>query len=1056
MAFMGNHFERTTGSKTDPRVMFKPDGWQRKILDFIDEGHSSLVVAPTASGKTFIGYYAMEKILRMDNTSMVVYVAPSESMLNQVAAECWARFKNKHYEDPKKRLIGEFSSKVTSYLTDCQILITIPSRLEMLLMSPYYTHIVDRIGYVIFDEVHCIGEDGGSVWERVVQLITAPFLAFSATIGNPESFHEWLVRVSDGFYTEKGKKRQCHLIKYEERFSDLPKYRYINGEIYPLHPFCCLNYHQFVRSGIVGDFYMLPRESLLLFKILSTKRNVSWLDPKEYFFYSRLITKRQYRYYEKSLQIAFLDMIQNGEMSEGTFKEITDELITSPVLEMNGDEFDLNDIGCIQIENDAVDEFKKKKQSTKSFKQITPTSASTATSTNQVSELTQRTRLDSENTSSISSPQAFEKMVDDLNARGWLPAIFFNLERDSINKMAKSFVEYRMKRQWERFYGTDDAAYKTKLINKQRLEKWESKKRQIETNEKLKKNDPNYDETIGDGIEEAPLDIAEEFNEDTTYASLAVWNNYRREIEEYLRKVKMVLEESDLWLLQGLKLGIGIHHEGHHKKFRQYVEILFRLGFLRVIVCTSTLALGINMPCKSVIFTDSHMKLTPTLFRQMSGRAGRRGQDLIGRVIFVNFTFRKIQLLLASGLHVFQGHYPLTTGLTLRSLALTQLIPDFTTDDVKKLFVTKEEPVALRERIRKKMKSALIRMFTEPLLTVSTENHILKKEEMKAIQNELKFNFRFNVDLLAKLFMVSKNGSLQLLAGLPFYLYEKEPAIFLFAFLILEGIFDDPHMATDEFMLIIANIFNRKLLTRSIQYRAKKKFDDATEDHPILQPPREDVQKCISQYNQIVMETFNDCIKICALSTELTSNDYQLPASKIFWKRQSIGDQSECISLVPETDASRVNDESSWMKALGNSNVPSISRSPFSALSGNGDLFGTAEEIEREVRRHIQIDQVPLVPVQNTIPAEMEEFCNSFILDFLIHGKLNLMHRNFMSQADAWTSINDFVLILKHLTTVVTNMNPSQDTNYLENIIKKAANNLETARRAVDATRRRD
>ena len=60
----GPYMDRNLDSAPDSRVPFQPDGWQRKVLDDLDAKKSVFVVAPTSAGKTFISFYAMEKILR--------------------------------------------------------------------------------------------------------------------------------------------------------------------------------------------------------------------------------------------------------------------------------------------------------------------------------------------------------------------------------------------------------------------------------------------------------------------------------------------------------------------------------------------------------------------------------------------------------------------------------------------------------------------------------------------------------------------------------------------------------------------------------------------------------------------------------------------------------------------------------------------------------------------------------------------------------------------------------------------------------------------------------
>ena len=83
----GPYMDRNLDSAPDPRVPFEPDGWQRKVLDELDADKSVFVVAPTSAGKTFISFYAMERILRSDNDGVLVYVAPTKALVNQIAAE---------------------------------------------------------------------------------------------------------------------------------------------------------------------------------------------------------------------------------------------------------------------------------------------------------------------------------------------------------------------------------------------------------------------------------------------------------------------------------------------------------------------------------------------------------------------------------------------------------------------------------------------------------------------------------------------------------------------------------------------------------------------------------------------------------------------------------------------------------------------------------------------------------------------------------------------------------------------------------------------------------
>jgi ATP-dependent RNA helicase DDX60 len=91
----GPYMDRMLDARPDPRVSsFIPDGWQRNVLDQLDANRSVFVVAPTSAGKTFISFYAMEQCLRADNDGVLVYVAPTKALVNQIAAEIQGKFLN--------------------------------------------------------------------------------------------------------------------------------------------------------------------------------------------------------------------------------------------------------------------------------------------------------------------------------------------------------------------------------------------------------------------------------------------------------------------------------------------------------------------------------------------------------------------------------------------------------------------------------------------------------------------------------------------------------------------------------------------------------------------------------------------------------------------------------------------------------------------------------------------------------------------------------------------------------------------------------------------------
>jgi ATP-dependent RNA helicase HelY len=122
----------------------------------------------------------------------------------------------------------------------------------------------------------------------------------------------------------------------------------------------------------------------------------------------------------------------------------------------------------------------------------------------------------------------------------------------------------------------------------------------------------------------------------------------RRQIEEIVDARTMDLPHEDLGVLgydtwrEGLRRGIAAHHAGLLAMFKEVVEDLFQRGLVKMVFATETLALGINMPARTVVLErlvkwngENHVDITPGEYTQLTGRAGRRGIDVEGHAVVV-------------------------------------------------------------------------------------------------------------------------------------------------------------------------------------------------------------------------------------------------------------------------------------------------------------------------------------------------------------------------------------------------------------------------------------
>jgi superfamily II RNA helicase len=146
---------------------------------------------------------------------------------------------------------------------------------------------------------------------------------------------------------------------------------------------------------------------------------------------------------------------------------------------------------------------------------------------------------------------------------------------------------------------------------------------------------------------------AEEMTTDLLEFDSKISYTIDRECEQIIRKLGNYEEYLQLPeyinTLKLLRKGVGIHHAGLMPILREMTELLFSRGFIKILFCTETMSVGINLPVKTTIFTDVN-KYNGDIMRilysheytQSAGRAGRLGLDKIGHVIHLNNLFRNV------------------------------------------------------------------------------------------------------------------------------------------------------------------------------------------------------------------------------------------------------------------------------------------------------------------------------------------------------------------------------------------------------------------------------
>ncbi|KAJ7917141.1 hypothetical protein B0H13DRAFT_2231514 [Mycena leptocephala] len=389
-----------------------------------------------------------------------------------------------------------------------------------------------------------------------------------------------------------------------------------------------------------------------------------------------------------------------------------------------------------------------------------------------------------------------------------------------------------------------------------------------------------------------------------------------------------------------------------------------------------TLALGINAPAKTAVFCGDSPFLTALMqYRQCSGRAGRRGFDLRGNVIFYGLPMERVQRLVLSKLPPLGGNFPLTSTLSLRLMNLLSGSNNA------------ESAVAAVQSILE-------------LPRVSFVSNIGREQVLH--------HMRFSIEYLRRSGLLDKNGKPMNLFSLAAHLYYQEPSNFALVALLKSGALhdiceQDTITAKRNFILVMAHLFGRRYISRA--YASEKNLALAKKSPSMVVLPDlpEPVREVLLYQDQKILDTFTGYALACAARLEMdpeVGQDSLLPLSKSSYPR--------ILSQQPHSPNSCI-----LRACLEDTAVRVVARSPFVANSGHGDKFGGVEELAHTTRNSLHLNNNAIPSLGHLTTSESGHVLNAYLLDFYIHGQVSTLAKaNGIRRGDVWYLLQDFSLTL--------------------------------------------
>jgi len=416
---------------------------------------------------------------------------------------------------------------------------------------------------------------------------------------------------------------------------------------------------------------------------------------------------------------------------------------------------------------------------------------------------------------------------------------------------------------------------------------------------------------------------------------------------------------------------------------------LFRVKKLGVVIATGTLALGINMPCKTVIIAGDQPYLNALEYHQEIGRAGRRTFDNRGHVVFLGTPCRKVCRLQRTSLSDLTGNAIFSPSLVLRFFTRYNAMS------------TDEERTLCAQAMRRIVSHAFRHYRTDSIGTLA---------EADFAQHQLLFAMHYLMQPPVKAIM-NINGSAEAtnVCGFLSHLYFLEPSNFALTTLLHGGFFDQlcrqypagtplQDEARNQALLnVLANILYPLELSRVAQARH---VEEPGLSSVVLDPLPAAMQAHLTEYNSWVLRLMSSCARrYSALRTTALPPSWVLPGTTA-----EMADALKAKAANHQTGG----ESHSVIASLQAMRMKVSARSAFIAVSGHADQFQDVNDLISCTREGMFFESA-LIPVYGCDYTK-----NAYLVDFYKHGQRRpLVEENGLRDSELYQRIYDFCHALK-------------------------------------------